>query len=187
VTPKQAARLRRQAGYTLIEVIIASALGLLVMSAMTSVVLTSVLAANTATGRVEASTQVRNFQQSAYDDFALSSSPSIPSGCSGTAGSPCTYQALVLQGSRMPNTVNGAAALYSVTYTWDPVQHSVTRAVTGVSTRTTSENVTAYSWYVDGSGAYPSVVVSMTVTIASYNTSYAESQTLRFYPRVTSS
>lgn len=182
MTPQRAARRRQQAGYTLIEVVIASALGLMVMSALTSVVLTSVLAANTATSRIEASAQVRGFQFTAYDDFALSRPPA-PSGC-GTLANPCTTQDMVLQGSRMPNQSGVAAAPYAVTYTWDSTQHLVTRNA-GAASRTAASNVTAYSWYVDPSGDHPTVVVSMTVTVGYYNTSYAESQTLRFYPRVT--
>ena len=72
MTPQMAARRRRQAGYTLIELIIASAIGLMVMGALTSVFVTMALGANTATSRVEASSQIRNFQLTAYDDFALS-------------------------------------------------------------------------------------------------------------------
>ena len=39
--------------------------------------------------------------------------------------------------------------------------------------------------YVDSSGAHPTVVIDMTVTVKSFNMTYSESQTLRFYPRVT--
>jgi prepilin-type N-terminal cleavage/methylation domain-containing protein len=182
VTPAQAARRRQQAGYTLIELIIASAIGLMVMAALTSVVLTTMLAANTATSRVEASAQVRNFQLTAYDDFALARPPAI-SGC-GSPASPCTTQSMVLQGSRMPNQSAGVAAPYAVTYEWDPILHQVARSAGGAS-RVAATNVVAYSWYIDNSGDHPSVVVSMTVTVGFYNTSYSESQTLRFYPRVT--
>ncbi|HEV2034881.1 MAG TPA: prepilin-type N-terminal cleavage/methylation domain-containing protein [Candidatus Dormibacteraeota bacterium] len=183
MTPTLAARRRRQAGYTLIEVVIASAIGLFVMGSLTSIVLTTVLAANTATSRVEASGQIRNFQLRAYDDFALSQAP-IPPGCGSAAASPCTFQAITLQGSRMPNQEAVAAAGYQVTYAWDPATKVVTRQ-TGGASRQTASNVTAYSWYVD-SASHPSVVISMTVTVGFYNTSYSQSQTMRFYPRVTS-
>jgi prepilin-type N-terminal cleavage/methylation domain-containing protein len=85
---------RDQSGYTLIEVVITSALTLVVMSALTSVVLTSVRAANTATGRVEASSQIRNFEYRAYDDFAHSGVPAAS--CSVSV--PCSTAPLVLSG-----------------------------------------------------------------------------------------
>jgi prepilin-type N-terminal cleavage/methylation domain-containing protein len=178
-----AARRRRQAGYTLIELIVASAIGLLVMGALTSVVLTSVLATNTATSRVEAGAQIRNFQLTAYDDFALSRPPA-PAGC-GTQVSPCTTQDMILMGSRMPNQTGGVAAPFTARYTWDPNQGLVTRFV-GAASRVVASDVNGYSWYVDPTGEHPVVVVSMTVTVGFYNTSYTESQTLLFYPRVTS-
>ncbi len=182
--PELAARRRRQAGFTLIEVVIATALGVLVMGALTSVVLTTVLAANVATARIETSAQVRNFQFTAYDDFALARPPS-PSGC-GAPSDPCTTQDLVLQGYRMSNDIGGVATSYTVRYAWDPSTQDVTRYA-GTSSRVAAGNVTAYSWYIDATGANPSVVVSMTVTVAAYNTTYSQSQTLRFYPRITAS
>jgi prepilin-type N-terminal cleavage/methylation domain-containing protein len=180
VTAAVAARRRRQAGFTLIELLIATALGVLVMGALTSVVLTSMQAANTATARVEASSQVRNFQFTAYDDFVLARAP-VPSGC-GTPSTPCTTQDLVLQGRKVPNQVGAMAAPYMVRYVWDSSRHVVTR-YTGTSSRVTATNVTAYTWYIDSSGANPSVVVHVTVTIGSYS----DSQSLRFYPRITAS
>lgn len=184
LTARVAARRRSQAGYTLIELIVASAIGLMVMGALTSVVLTMALGANTATSRVEASAQIRNFQLTAYDDFAMSEPPA-PVGC-GTSANPCTTQDMILDGSRMPNQAGAVAAPYTVRYTWDQSRKVVTRFV-GVTSRVASSGVTSYSWYVDSSGAHPVVVVSMTVVVSFYNTSYAESQTLLFYPRVTSS
>lgn len=178
-----ASRRRRQGGFTLIEVIIATAIGLLVMSALTSVVLTTVLADNAATGRVEASGQIRNFQLMAYDDFALSRAPA-PGGC-GTAANPCTTQAMTLSGLRMPNQVAGAPSPVSVSYSWSPSAQTVTRA-TAAGSQVAASSVTGYAWFVDNGGAHPVVVVSMTVTVADYNTTYTESQTLLFYPRVSS-
>jgi prepilin-type N-terminal cleavage/methylation domain-containing protein len=182
MTPTQAARRRRQAGFTLIELVIASALGLLVLSALTSVVLTTSIATNTAFGRIQASAQVRSFQFTAYDDFAMAKAPA-PSGC-GTPNTPCTTQEMVLRGLRVPNQVNGVAAPYVVRYSWDSTAHVVTRYL-DTSSRVAADHVTAYSWYIDSSGSRPSVVVSLTVTIPSYNASYSQSQTFRFSPQVT--
>lgn len=173
---------RAQAGYTLIEVMVATAIGLFVMGALTSIVVTTMLSENAATGRVEASSQIRSFQLAAYDDFALSRPPAT-SGC-GTQANPCTTQPMVLSGYRMPNQVSGAASPFSVAYSWDQAQQSVSRVIGG-SSHPAAADVTAFSWYVDSTADHPVVVVSMTVTVAFYNTSYSESQTLLFYPRVT--
>jgi prepilin-type N-terminal cleavage/methylation domain-containing protein len=183
MTPAQVARRRRsQAGFTLIELLIASVLGLMVLSALTSVVLTTSVATNTAFGHIEASAQVRSFQFSAYDDFAMARVPA-PAGC-GTPSTPCTTQVMVLRGLRVPNQVNGVATPYIVRYSWDSTAQVVTRYV-DTSSRVAADHVTAYSWYVDSSGSRPSVVVSLTVTIPSYNASYSQSQTFRFSPQVT--
>ena len=66
---------RGQGGYTLVEVIVASAIGAILMAGLTSVILTSVRANNIASSRIEASSQIRSFQFSAYDEFARSDIP----------------------------------------------------------------------------------------------------------------
>lgn len=160
-----------QGGYTLVEVIITAAIGLVVMSALTSVVLTSYRAWLTASSRVEASSQVRSFEFVAYDDFAQSA---LPSGnC--TSSAPCT-RPIVLVGQQASNAWPPSIAATTVTYTWDGVSF-LDRQIQGVSTRHAASGVTAFSWYVDGG---TSVVVDLTVTMGSYS----ETQALRFYPRV---
>ena len=175
----RADRRRAQAGYTLVELIIATAIGAIVMGALTSVILTTVLATNVATSRVDASNQVRSFQLTAYDDMALSTIPAPPTGC-GVQASPCTTQDMVLQGRRMANQ-GGLVQSYRVTYAWDATNHVVRRNVAGGPGRTVATNVSSYAWYVDSSGAHPTIVVSLTVTFDRY----AASQSMRFYPRVT--
>ena len=156
-------RRRRQAGYTLVELIVATAIGTLVLGALTSIVLTTALTTNVATSRIDASGQIRTFQLTAYDDMTLSNVPA-PTGC-GTQANPCTSQPMVLQGQRMPNVATPTPpAQYIVTYTWDPAQQIVTRQAGGAG-RTVAQDVSVYSWYIDGNGAHPAVVVSMTVTI----------------------
>jgi prepilin-type N-terminal cleavage/methylation domain-containing protein len=182
-----ATRRKQQAGFTLIELIIASAIGVLVLGSLTSVVLTTVLAANTANARIQASSQVRSFQFTAYDDIALARPPGA-TGC-GTPATPCTRQDMILQGTRIPSLTGslGTPGPYTVRYAWDSTSQVVTRYA-GTSSRVVARDVTAYSWYVDiAPGAHPSVVVSMTVTVAAYDTIYSESQTFLFYPRITSS
>ena len=180
---RAAARHRGQAGFTLVELIIATAIGLLVMGAIVSLIVTSIVGVNTATTRVEASSQIRSFQLIAYDDFALSRPPAT-SGC-GTQASPCTTQSMVLSGSRMTNQAAGTPSAFSATYTWDPVAQTVTRSAAG-DNKIAAGDVTAFQWYLDSSGGHPVVVVQMSVTVGFYNTTYTESQTLLFYPRVTS-
>ena len=178
-----AARRRRQSGFTLIELLIATTLGLVVLGALTSLVVTMMVADNTAAGRIEASSQVRDFQLAAYEDFVLARTPTSP-GC-GTAANQCTTQTLVLIGEQAPTS--GQPVPDTIRYEWYPSTQTVTRQAdnaNGTSTRIVSSNVAAYSWYVDRAGA-PTVVISLTVTIPSYNATYSESQTFRFYPRIT--
>jgi prepilin-type N-terminal cleavage/methylation domain-containing protein len=149
-------RLTGQEGYTLVEVVIAMALGALLMSALTSVVLTSWRASDMALSRVEASGQIRNFQTFAYDDFARSDLSTL-GGCTATA--PCK------------TPIN----LATVTYTWDAKSKFLDRA-TSQSRIHAARNVEPFGWYVDKN----TVVVSLTVTVRSYS----QSQTFRFYPRL---
>jgi prepilin-type N-terminal cleavage/methylation domain-containing protein len=144
-----------QGGYTLVEVIIAVALGALLMSALTSVLLTSWRATEIASSRVEASAQIRNFESFAPSDFAQSNVAPL-TGC--TAAAPCT------------TPINLATA----TYTWDG-SNFLDRA-SGPATIHAATNVTSFRWYVDSS----IVVVNLTVTVRSYS----QSQTFRFYPRL---
>lgn len=168
---------RGQSGYTLVELVITVALSAVVMSALTSVVLTTVRGANVATGRIEASSQVRNFESRAYNDFAASGVPSV-GGC-GTIASPCTTTPLVLTGTRVTNSSSPVASSYQVTYRWDG-SAMLDRQVAGGEAIHMGTNVTAFRWYVDGASPNQTVVVYLTVTVAGYS----ESQVFRFYPRV---
>jgi len=124
---------RDQGGYTLIELLVASAIGLIVMSGLTSVVLSSFRAASIATSRVEASGQIRSFQLDAYTDFAGSSLPT-PSGC-GTETNRCTTQAISLQGLQSGNTTIPSPASYKVTYTWNSAKFMLDRKVGSMEAR----------------------------------------------------
>lgn len=164
---------KSQGGYTLVELIVASAIGLLVMTALTSVVLTTWRAGSVATGRIEASGQIRSFQFYAYDDFALSGIPTI-SGCGAAAPPPCT---ITLSGFQASNSAVPVPASFQVTYTWDGA--NLDRQVGGIS-KHAATNVTAFSAFVASTPQHQTVVVTLTISVQSY----AETQTLRFYPRV---
>ena len=170
------AELRRyaksQGGYTLVELIVASAIGLFVMTALTSVVLTTWRAGSIATSRIEASGQIRSFQFYANDDFALSGVPTI-TGCATAAPPPCTIS---LSGVQVSNSAAPVPSSFQVTYAWDGT--NLDRQVGGTS-KHAATNVSGISAYVAGSGLHPTVVVTLTVTVQSY----VETQTLLFYPR----
>jgi prepilin-type N-terminal cleavage/methylation domain-containing protein len=168
---------RSQGGYTLVELLVASILGLVVMSALTSVVLTSWRAGTAATSRIEASGQIRNFEFEAYDDFALSNLPA-PIGCAATVASPCSTP-IVLQGVQASNAITPATSPYQVTYTWDGAD-LLQRQVGSNPSVEAATGVTAFAWYLDGSAPHQTVVVTISITVQSYT----ETQTLRFYPRV---
>ena len=165
---------RSQGGYTLVELVIASALGLFVMTGLVSVVLTTWRAGTTATSRIEASGQIRNFQFEAYDDFALSGVPTLSS-CAPASTPPCT---ITLSGSKFSSSTGPNPVSYQVTYTWDG--SNVDRQVGSDPSNHAASNVTAFSAYIDGTGPHQTVVVTLTVTVQAY----AETQTLRFFPRV---
>ena len=161
---------RSQSGFTLVELIVASVIGVALLTALTSVVLTTNRSVNTATNRIEASGQIRNFELFAYDDFAQSAVP-VPGGC-GTAGNPCTTQPLSLSGT------------YAVSYVWDG--SAFLDRQLGTNTIHMATNVTAFSWYVDTTPLHPTVVISLTVTVPRLGDllAYSDSQTFLFVPQV---
>jgi prepilin-type N-terminal cleavage/methylation domain-containing protein len=176
MTRRIAHRARNQGGFTLVELIIASAIGVLLMTGLTSVVFTSYKAWTTASSRVEASSQIRSFQYFAYDDFARSTLPTA-TGC--TISTPCTVQPITLTGLQVGNSQAPAPAPYSVAYTWDGSTF-VDRQVGSGPARHAASDVTAFSWYVDGSAPHQTIVIAMTVTVQSYS----ESQTMQFFPEL---
>lgn len=165
---------RGQDGYTLVELLVASALSLVVMTGLAEVVLTTWQAGKTATSRIEASGQVRNFEFAAYDDFALSGIPTL-SGCGAGAPPPCS---IALSGLQASNSTSPVLTSYQVTYTWDGA--NLDRKIGANPPTHAATSVTAFSAYLAGTAPYQTVVVTMTVTVQSYS----ETQTLRFYPRV---
>jgi prepilin-type N-terminal cleavage/methylation domain-containing protein len=176
-----------QAGFTLIELIIATAIGLVVMTGLTSVMFTAYRADRQATSRVEAAGQIRTFQQSAFRDFALSSVPPAPPSC-GSATTPCTQEPIQLSGCSITTNDGGATHVWQshkATYTWNNSTQVVTRDVGSGVTFPAASHVSAFSWYVDGTSPNQSVVVTIAVTVNwAQSSPYTQSQVLRFYPNV---
>jgi prepilin-type N-terminal cleavage/methylation domain-containing protein len=176
-----------QAGFTLIELIIATAIGLVVMTGLFSVMFTAYRADRQATSRVEAAGQIRTFEQSAFRDFALSSLPPAPPTC-GTVATPCTQDPIQLSGCSITSNDGSATHVWQshkVTYTWNNTTHVVTRDVGSGVTFPAASDVTAFSWYVDGTSPSQSVVVTIGVTVNwAQNSPYTQSQALRFRPQV---
>lgn len=167
---------RSQGGFTLVELLVASAIGLIVLTGLTSLVLTTWRAGAIATSRVEASGQIRSFQFEAYDDFALSGVPTLTS-CSAGSPPPCT---IALSGLLASNSAVPLPASFQVIYVWDGVNLD---RQTGGSAKHAATDVSAFSAYLAGTSPHQTVVVTMTVTIPSVPP-YSETQTLQFYPRV---
>jgi prepilin-type N-terminal cleavage/methylation domain-containing protein len=165
-----------QGGFTLVELLIASAIGVVVMTGLTSVVLTTWRANTIATSRVDASSQIRNFEFSAYDDFAHSDLSGLGS-CTNQA--PCSTQPIVLTGTQLNNSGQPISG-YQITYAWDGSSFLDRHVAANGATAHTATDVSAFSWYLDTTSTHPTVVVTISVTIQAYT----ETQTLRFYPRV---
>ena len=170
---------RSQQGFTLVELLVASIISVLVLTGLTSVVLTSWRGWQVAAGRVLASSQVRTFEFTAYDDFAQSATPATP-GCGSSAATACTTQPIVLNGFRATNAVSPAVFPLQVQYVYDPVNQNVDRTVGSASPVHAATGVTSFSWYVQGLPQHQVVVITMTV----FSQNYTETQTLQFYPRV---
>lgn len=176
----QARRANSQGGYTLVELIITLALSGILMVALTSVVLTTWRATSTASDRLQASSQIRNFQYFAYDDFARSGLPSYPVACGTVASNPCS-QPIQLTGTLVSNAVAPVQTPgYSVVYSWDETGQLVYRQAGSSPPIETATNVSAFAWYIDSSSGFATVVLTLTVTVEAYS----ESQTFRFYPRL---
>jgi prepilin-type N-terminal cleavage/methylation domain-containing protein len=175
-----------QAGFTLIELIIATAIGLVVMTGLTSVLFTAYRADRQATSRVEVAGQIRTFQQSASRDFAMSSMPPAPPTC-GTEATPCTQDPIQLTGCSITSNDGGATHAWQshlVTYTWNNTTQIVTRDVGSGVTFPAASDVSAFSWYVDGTSPNQSVVVTIAVTVNwAQGSPYTQSQVFKFSPQ----
>ena len=162
--------LETQGGYTLVEVVVTVAISALLLGALVSVMLTTSQATNVATSRVEASSQIRNFEYFAYEDFAGADITDLNASC--RPSTPCSSQPITLTG--VP--ADSPSTLYQVTYSWDSSSRLLTRQAGSNPALNTATNVRGFEWYVDSN---QTVVVDMTVTVGAYT----ESQSFRFFPR----
>lgn len=158
-----------QGGFTLIEVVITAAIGALLLGALVSVILTAMQATSTATNRVEASSQIRNFEYFAYEDFAAASVSDLGVGC--TPSAPCSTR-VNLSAIQAGNP----AQTYEVSYTWDQTDQLLQRTVNSGQPIDAATNVSNFAWYIDSN---QTVVLSLSVKVGTYT----EAQTFRFYPR----
>jgi prepilin-type N-terminal cleavage/methylation domain-containing protein len=168
---------KSQGGFTLVELLVASAIGLIVMTGLTSLVLSTWRAGTIATTRVVASGQIRNFQLDADDDFALSGLPTLTN-CMAGSPPPCT---IALSGFQASKAAVPVITPYQVSYVWDGV--NVDRNVVGGSSKHAATDVAAFSAYLSGQPGNQTVVVTLTITMPGVPP-YSETQTLQFYPRV---
>lgn len=162
---------KSQSGYTLVEVIVASAIGAVLMAGLSSVILTSVRAVDSASSRVQASSQIRSFVYFAYDDFDQSG---VPQACTPPPSGSC----LELSGLHASNSPTPVISNRTVTYIWDGSDF-LDRQVDNDPPQHVASGVTAFSWSVTGGASRQTCVIQITVTVGSY----AESQTLQFYPQ----
>jgi prepilin-type N-terminal cleavage/methylation domain-containing protein len=157
-----------QNGYTLIEVVLAAAIGLTVMTAMTSVVLTTWRANTVATERVEASNEILSFEQLAHRDFASSA---VPANCDSTG--------VTLNGIRASGATTTVGIPTTIAYSWDG-SGVLRRQVDTGTPRQVAGDMTRFNCTTEGVSPYKTVVVSLTVTVGSYS----QSQVFRFYPEL---
>ena len=141
------------------------------MAGLSSVILTSARAVDTASSRVQASSQIRSFVYFAYDDFDQSG---VPEACTPPPSGTC----LELRGLHASNSPTPVISNRTVTYVWDGSDF-LDRQVDSGPRQHVASGVTAFSWSVAGGASRQSCLVQITVTVGSYS----ESQTLQFFPQ----
>jgi hypothetical protein len=82
----------------------------------------------------------------------------------------------------MTNSATPSLQSRTIAYAWNKGTQSIDRNVNAAPVNSVASGVTKFAWYIDGVAPSQSVVVTMTVTI----TTYSQTQTLRFHPRVVS-
>jgi prepilin-type N-terminal cleavage/methylation domain-containing protein len=170
-------RRRGEAGFTLVEVLIASTISVLVMSGATMLLYTFYISNFIANSRLQTSGQIRNFQLAFNDDAVLASSSICPA-------TPCdNLTTLKLEGCRFsrgdPSPSNPSR--FTAVYKWWPPTTSspgtVSRTVGG-STIQVARNVPGFTADVAGDNS-----VTVTLTVQDSSKRYSQTQTLYFHPR----
>jgi prepilin-type N-terminal cleavage/methylation domain-containing protein len=157
-----------QAGYTLVEILLAMGISTLLMAGLGLVIYTLFKANNTSDSRLQASSQIRTFQLAFHDDVAHNAGTIV-------CANPCTT--LTLSGSRYNQGATGPCSL-TVTYAYpSPSPLLISRSVGGKTTQV-ARNVKAFAATV---GADNSVTV--TLTVQDPTGSFTETQVLYFDPR----
>jgi prepilin-type N-terminal cleavage/methylation domain-containing protein len=167
--------MRSQAGYTLVEMILALGIGTMLIAGTALLLWTMFTANHTSDVRLQASAQIRNFQLAFHDDVVLNNRPvSITGNC--TPPGPCTIS---LSGSRFNQGASGPGA-FSVTYSYS--SGTVTRQVSGAGATEVAKNVARFC-----PGVSAGNVVTVNLTAQDSLGAYSETQTLKFDPRPVSS
>ncbi|MHB8571836.1 MAG: PulJ/GspJ family protein [Candidatus Dormibacteria bacterium] len=170
-------RRHRQAGFTLVELMISAALASFILAATVSVIWVAVGANNTWNPRLQANAQVRDLQLAVQYDLEHDSivlAPQSGSGCTPTT----LGTSLTLTGVQMSNVATPAPSVTSVTYGYDSSGKRVSRS-TGTAVASdpvyVARNVTAFTWSIDAGCV---LVVNMTATDPA--ASFTDAETLRF-------
>jgi hypothetical protein len=166
-------------------VIIASGMATFLAASLAGVVFVASSANTTWTPRLQASGQVRSFQQTFADDVALGALPSFTTTnpCPDVSPAPAPSDPIILRGLSQTNPSPPPVALAAtqVAYWFDPASQLVQRCVAGKGSGVVARNVTAFAWRIDRTNG-SAVVITITTTDAGVPPRYTETQTLRFVP-----
>jgi len=170
-----------QGGYTLPEVILAAGLATFIAAALTSVVFVASSANTTWNPRLQASGQIRGFQQSFTDDVAMAGMPSFASApCPGVSPAPAPSAPIVLRGVTFNPSPSPTLAPIQAAYWYDRTNKVVVRCSGGNGPAVVARYVTAFQPILDRTGN--TIIITITAQDAGSG-QYSQTQTMRFYPR----
>jgi type II secretory pathway pseudopilin PulG len=183
--PRRIRRWQDQRGYTLVELIISSGLAAFVMTALTSVIFVATQANRTWSPRLQATGEIRHFQETFYEDAAASDSPSTAltsNPCIATQPSPAPLPTppIALNGLAFTGTPPVSQA-FQATYCYNPSSQTVQRYVAG-NPAVVARNVVNFRWRLDAADGN-ALVIDISTSDNSVPSLYSTSQQLRYYPR----